>query len=144
MSPYIDNFDPNCTPNTTDAIGRRYCFGRQPQVARWNLAQLGQSLIGLFLDPEHIANGIERFDAIYAQEITTLYAGKFGFAIWHNDDVPLISEIYAFLQHAEIDMTIFFRNLAQLDIHAPNPETVHEAFYSEEYVSTEKQCQGIY
>ncbi|MFM7461287.1 MAG: protein adenylyltransferase SelO family protein, partial [Burkholderiales bacterium] len=31
---WIDNFDPGWTPNTTDAEGRRYCYGRQPEIAR--------------------------------------------------------------------------------------------------------------
>ena len=35
---WIDNFDPDWTPNTTDAHGRRYRFGQQPQIAYWNLA----------------------------------------------------------------------------------------------------------
>ena len=34
---WIDDFDPDWTPNTTDAAGRRYRFGQQPQVAYWNL-----------------------------------------------------------------------------------------------------------
>ena len=41
---WIDNFDPSWTPNTTDAQGRRYCFARQPQIARWNLERLAEAL----------------------------------------------------------------------------------------------------
>ena len=38
---WIDDFDPDWTPNTTDAGGRRYRFGAQPQVAQWNLGAAG-------------------------------------------------------------------------------------------------------
>jgi hypothetical protein len=42
LRPYgwIDDFDPDWTPNTTDAEGRRYRFGQQPQIAYWNLTRL--------------------------------------------------------------------------------------------------------
>ena len=34
---WLEGFDLHWTPNTTDAQGRRYCFGNQPQIAQWNL-----------------------------------------------------------------------------------------------------------
>jgi len=34
---WLENYDPNWTPNTTDAAERRYRFGNQPQIAFWNL-----------------------------------------------------------------------------------------------------------
>src|SRR4029453_14651555 len=37
---WVDNFDLNWTPNTTDASGRRYRFGWQPRIAHWNLGRL--------------------------------------------------------------------------------------------------------
>ncbi|NWG88065.1 MAG: YdiU family protein, partial [Hydrogenophilaceae bacterium] len=52
---WIDNYDPDWTPNTTDAEGRRYRFGHQPQIAHWNLSRLAESLVPVFpsLDPLH-------------------------------------------------------------------------------------------
>jgi uncharacterized protein YdiU (UPF0061 family) len=41
---WVDNFDPGWTPNTTDAQGRRYCFGRQHDIGRWNLERLADAL----------------------------------------------------------------------------------------------------
>jgi uncharacterized protein YdiU (UPF0061 family) len=35
---------PGWTPNTTDAQGRRYCFGNQPRIGLWNVARLGEAL----------------------------------------------------------------------------------------------------
>lgn len=42
---FIERFDPNFTPNTTDFAGRRYAFRNQPQVAQWNLMALATSLV---------------------------------------------------------------------------------------------------
>ncbi|WP_268640567.1 protein adenylyltransferase SelO family protein, partial [Escherichia coli] len=47
---WVEDFDPDWTPNTTDAQGRRYRFGTQPQVAYWNLSRLAQALSPLFAD----------------------------------------------------------------------------------------------
>ena len=41
---WLDNYDPDWTPNTTDAQGRRYRYGHQPQIALWNLVQLANAL----------------------------------------------------------------------------------------------------
>ncbi|MCK5355929.1 MAG: YdiU family protein, partial [Methyloprofundus sp.] len=41
---WLDNFDPDWTPNTTDSGQRRYRFGNQPQIAGWNLNQLANAI----------------------------------------------------------------------------------------------------
>jgi uncharacterized protein YdiU (UPF0061 family) len=48
---WVDNFDPGWTPNTTDASSRRYCFARQPAIARWNLERLADALALLMPKP---------------------------------------------------------------------------------------------
>ena len=45
---WLDDYDPDWTPNTTDAQGRRYRFGHQPQIAQWNLVRLADALSPLF------------------------------------------------------------------------------------------------
>ena len=46
---FIERFDPNFTPNTTDFSGRRYAFRNQPQVVQWNLMALATSLVAVGL-----------------------------------------------------------------------------------------------
>ncbi len=41
---WLENYDPDWAPNTTDATGRRYRFGNQPAIAHWNLAQLANAI----------------------------------------------------------------------------------------------------
>ena len=45
---FVDDYDPNFTPNTTDLPGRRYAFGRQASVAKWNLGCLGGAIAPMF------------------------------------------------------------------------------------------------
>ena len=37
---WLEGYDLEWTPNTTDAEGRRYCYGNQPHIAQWNLTRL--------------------------------------------------------------------------------------------------------
>jgi uncharacterized protein YdiU (UPF0061 family) len=54
---WIDNFDADWTPNTTDSERRRYRFGQQPQVAFWNLSRLAGALSPLFPSAEPLQAG---------------------------------------------------------------------------------------
>ena len=42
---FLERFDPNFTPNTTDLDGKRYTYRAQPGIGHWNSAQLANSLI---------------------------------------------------------------------------------------------------
>src|SRR4051812_24775649 len=44
---WLEGYDPSWTPNTTDAQGRRYAYGNQPQIAQWNLLQLANAVYPL-------------------------------------------------------------------------------------------------
>ncbi|HZV98488.1 MAG TPA: YdiU family protein [Methylophilaceae bacterium] len=128
---WIDNFDPGWTPNTTDASGRRYCFGRQPDIARWNLERLAEALYQLQPDRAIFDEGLNRFDEVYGAEWSRILAAKFGFAAW-QDDVELASAAFDLMYKAEVDMTDFFRQLAKVEIAAPDVQTLRSAFYKEE------------
>ncbi|HRD92530.1 MAG TPA: YdiU family protein [Accumulibacter sp.] len=129
---WVDNFDPGWTPNTTDASSRRYCFARQPAIARWNLERLASALAPLLPTPGDLAAGIERYDVVYSGEFCAAFAGKLGFLGWTHDDGELLDDLFELMRLAEIDMTSFFRQLAQLDIDRPDPDVVHHAFYRAE------------
>lgn len=44
---WLESYDPNWTPNTTDATHHRYAFGQQAQIAHWNLYQLANAIYPL-------------------------------------------------------------------------------------------------
>ena len=62
---WVDNYDLDWTPNTTDAHGRRYRFGWQPKIAHWNLARLAQALSPLFTSVEPLQAGLQRYVDTY-------------------------------------------------------------------------------
>jgi len=129
---WVDNFDPGWTPNTTDASSRRYCFARQPAIARWNLERLADALAMLTPRPVELAAGIERYDEVYSSEFCAAFAGKLGLCEWHHDDADLLEELFELMRQGEIDMTEFFRCLASLDIDNPAIDVVQSAFYRDD------------
>ena len=130
---WIDDYDPDWTPNTTDANGRRYRFGWQPKIAHWNLQRLAHALSPLFADPAPLQDGLDRYASAYTQADREGVARKLGLAECGDDDIALVRELHALLQAAEVDMTLFFRGLVDLDVTAEAPalSPVREAFYDE-------------
>jgi uncharacterized protein YdiU (UPF0061 family) len=124
---WIDAYDPDWTPNTTDAGGRRYRFGWQPAIARWNLMRLAQALAPLFGSTEPLQAGIDAFGAAYTVAERENTARKLGLAECRDEDVALIRDLHALMQAAEIDMTLWFRGLLDLDPGAPSAPA--DAFY---------------
>lgn len=128
---WIDNFDPDWTPNTTDRQNRRYRFGQQPQIAHWNLASLAQALAPAFGSIEPLQEGLQRFIDTYTAADRSNIAAKLGLLECRDDDVALMQELYELMAAAEIDMTIFFRVLSDLGATRPAPDLFVEAFYDE-------------
>jgi serine/tyrosine/threonine adenylyltransferase len=113
---WLEDYDPDWTPNTTDAEHRRYRFGAQPQVALWNLIQLGNALIPLVEEAEPLEQVLADYGKHFDAQWQQMMAEKLGFAKFTTPSHgELIQELLAVLQHVETDMTIFFRHLAVLD-----------------------------
>ena len=111
---WLEDFDPSWTPNTTDAEGRRYCFGRQPEIARWNLERLAIALRPLLPDDRLLAQGLQNYDATYGATTTAQFAAKLGFPAWRDAHGPLLDRLFELLFHSEADMTDFFRRLGDI------------------------------
>ncbi|WP_082112772.1 protein adenylyltransferase SelO [Pseudoxanthomonas suwonensis] len=126
---WIEDYDPDWTPNTTDAQGRRYRFGTQPQVAYWNLTRLAQALAPLFADVAPLEAGLARFGAAWAQAERDLVARKLGLADCGEDDLRLFTALQDLLQAGQVDMTLFFRGLTGLDPAVPALDAFAHAFY---------------
>jgi uncharacterized protein YdiU (UPF0061 family) len=141
---WIDAYDPDWTPNTTDAGGRRYRFGWQPAIARWNLARLAQALSCLFDDAAPLQAGIDAFGSAYTTAERTNTARKLGLAECRDEDVALLRDLHALMHVAEIDMTLWFRALGEADLRVdggdgadPSPLAPFEhAFYDADLRTT--------
>jgi uncharacterized protein YdiU (UPF0061 family) len=114
---WLDNYDPNWTPNTTDATGRRYRFGRQPQIAHWNLVQLGNAIYPLIQDVSPLQQAVDLYVTRYQQEWKVMMARKLGLSAFEpQTDETLIGTLITILPLIETDMTIFYRRLADLNL----------------------------
>lgn len=128
---WVDNFDLDWTPNTTDAGGRRYRFGQQAQIAFWNLQQLASALVPAFATTEPLQAGLQRYIDTFMALDRANVAAKLGLAECTPEDEEFMRELYGLLQGAEVDMTIFFRALADLDPAAPSLAIFANAFYDD-------------
>ncbi len=122
---WVDDFDPGWTPNTTDASGKRYAFGRQPGVAHWNLARLGDALATLGVDVASLRAALEKYESTYGVAINRVYSEKFGLYQWQDAEGDVMDAAFSMLMESEIDMTIFFRALAA----AEDVDAIKDAFY---------------
>ncbi len=126
---WVDDYDPDWTPNTTDAQGRRYAFGRQAEIAYWNLSQLARALSPLFDDPGPLHAGLEHYIHTYTAADRRNIAAKLGFDECRDSDVKLMADLQHLLHAAEVDMTLFFRGLMDLDPMAADLTLLNDAFY---------------
>jgi uncharacterized protein YdiU (UPF0061 family) len=114
---WLEGFDLHWTPNTTDAQGRRYCFGNQPRIAQWNLIRLANALAPLIDDDAALEHGLGVFAATYEETWRSMLADKLGLvALGQEGDDALVAEMFELLQQVETDMTLFFRSLMNVPV----------------------------
>jgi uncharacterized protein YdiU (UPF0061 family) len=134
---WLEGFDPAWTPNTTDAQGRRYAYGNQPQIGMWNCARLAWALKPLVADEERLQAGLQ----LYADTYTTAFRGRLAHklgvdALDGDGDDDLVRDLFEVLEQAETDMTIFHRRLARVPVApgidpATRREPLRDAFYDQ-------------
>jgi uncharacterized protein YdiU (UPF0061 family) len=129
---WIEDYDPDWTPNTTDRDRRRYRFGQQPQVAFWNLTRLAGALAPLFADLEPLKEGLEKYAEAYARHDRGFAAAKLGLRDFGEEEAGLQTEMHALMHAAQADMTLWFRALGELDLQQPRLSGFREAFYDPE------------
>lgn len=103
---WLDRFDPNWTPNTTDFRERRYRFINQVSIAYWNLAQLKEALQTICLESldETLAEFPDYFHGFYQDTI----ARKLGLKTCSRE---FIDEVFDLMYELQADMTLFYRTL---------------------------------
>ena len=131
---WLEGYDPMWTPNTTDAEGRRYCYGNQPQIALWNLARLAEALLPLVAE-EALQEGLELYGNTFQESFSRAQARKLGLAsLDQAGDEELMNELFRVLGAVETDFTLFFRGLSSVEDSADDQSLVaplRRAFYAE-------------
>lgn len=129
---WIEHFDPGWTPNTTDAMGRRYCFGQQPAIARWNLEQLAEALYPLVQDVAALRGALAEYDSSFEQAWAEMLAGKLGLSSLTEQDQPLVEGLFSNLTQGQLDMTLFFRQLTEMNVTSPDMTAFQQTSYRED------------
>ncbi|OWP64087.1 hypothetical protein CDA63_04975 [Hymenobacter amundsenii] len=113
---WLEPYEPGWTPNTTDFTNYRYAFGQQPRVALWNLTQLAQALTPLVPDPELLRPALNQFVATFNRAHHVRLLAKLGLTASNDEDADkqLVGALLPAMEAAEVDMTIFYRQLAHL------------------------------
>jgi uncharacterized protein YdiU (UPF0061 family) len=110
---WLEDFNQDWTPNTTDGEGRRYRYGNQPSIAHWNLLQLANALYSVIGEAAPLEAILRAYPDRYRGHWQNAMAAKLGLLAWAGDaDNALADDLQALLQAAETDMTIWFRALA--------------------------------
>jgi serine/tyrosine/threonine adenylyltransferase len=129
---WLEPYDPDWTPNTTDAHGKRYAFGQQPNMAMWNLMKLANALYPLINDVNAIQEALDEYKNEYSPAFINMMCAKLGIQYKGKEDIALIQSLINCLLLIETDYTIFFRNLANFTEDTDMsllPHFINEAFY---------------
>lgn len=109
---WLDDYNPEWTPNTTDSGQRRYRFGQQANIALWNCYQLANALYPLVEQTEPLEAALTQFQSDYATQWQSMMANKLGLSDLQTGDSELLEQLEQLLTATETDMTRFYRALA--------------------------------
>lgn len=107
---FMDAYHPMRVFSSIDRNGR-YAFGRQPDVAMWNLAQLASALLPLIGDVEPAQAAIDRFPDLFRAEWLRVFRAKVGLMTEAEGDEALIRNLLDVMADSQADFTNAFRAL---------------------------------
>jgi len=137
---FLDNFDPNYTPNHDDHM-LRYAYKNQPSIIWWNLIRLGESLGELIGsgsrvdETEFVEQGVredwsdelikraetiigqvgDEYRAVFMAEYKRLMTARLGLKQFKEEDFKeLYSELLDTLEALELDFNHTFRRLSNI------------------------------
>jgi uncharacterized protein YdiU (UPF0061 family) len=112
---WIENYDEEWTPNTTDREHRRYRFGNQGSIALWNLTQLANALYPLIEDVSALEAILDGYRSNYIRDYFIMLNSKLGLDELKKADEQLHKSLHELMTNTHTDMTIFYRQLADLN-----------------------------
>ncbi|MDX5437980.1 MAG: YdiU family protein [Pontibacter sp.] len=139
---FLDDYDPDFTPNTTDLPGRRYAFGKQPSIAYWNLGCLAGALLPL-ADKDKLVATLDSFKEVYWAKYYAMMGNKLGLDQVRSTDLDLIRQFEKTLSDIKPDMTIFFQLLIDLPLYMRSEKEVAEHFKDSLYQPLKPEEQEV-
>ncbi len=109
---WLENYDPHWTPNTTDLQHKRYHFGKQPNMALWNLTQLANALYPLIEEAEPLQQILNEYKRDYTLGFHKMICEKLGLYLHEEVADGFIILLEDNLEKSQIDMTLFFRKIS--------------------------------
>ena len=130
---WIEEFDPQFTPNTTDFSNRRYQFSQQPEMALWNLNCLANALYSLILDKDLVTESLMAFQVHYEIAYLEKLSNKLGLQTAQiRNDQNFLSELFDLLYVTKIDYTLFFRSISDTNFENHFLEIIKKVSYLNE------------
>lgn len=134
---WLEGYDPNWTPNTTDKHQRRYRYGNQPAIGLWNLSMLASALFPLVEDRKVFEDALELYKSNFQVQYKKMMMSKLGLEKELDKDDELIHSLSELLVVSETDMTIFFRQLSRIRKSNSSEQVmdiINQAFYKPEEI----------
>lgn len=130
---WLEDYDHDWTPNTTDRESKRYRFGNQPNIGLWNLVQLANALYPLIESPKPFEETLEEYKDTFHYGYKVMMLEKLGL---YNKEIPksFISYTEEFLNRLMLDYTIFFRLFSEKEI---TEEYFNEIILESSYLNKE-------
>jgi uncharacterized protein YdiU (UPF0061 family) len=123
---WLEDYDSEWTPNTTDFQGRRYAYGRQGQIGHWNFCRLLENFGLLGFEQRELEDLASEFANQYSEKFKAMMLSKLGIdssklnsetmkASW-----SMVESLIEFMRKAKLDWTMFFSQLPLLFEGKPN------------------------
>ena len=114
---WLERYDPDFTPNTTDLPGRRYCFHAQPEIGQFNVLQLARSLVvGGLMNEEEAREGLAAYGTALTDSYSTMMGNKMGLKTY---DRVLTNGLFKAMYEDAADYTNTFRALSSVSMDTP-------------------------
>ena len=113
---FMDAYDPNTVFSSIDQNGR-YAYGRQPQIAQWNLARFAETLLPLIDEnPQEAVSmateTVSGFADMFRHHWLSGMRAKLGLLNQEADDHALVQDLLECMDRHGADFTNTFRDLA--------------------------------